>query len=364
MPGGSEPAGYVTREALGEALFFDTALSANRTEACATCHDPEAAFTDPRETRLGRAVSMGDDGQSLGVRNALSAAYASLAPAFHRRPDGTYAGGQFWDGRAVGLAEQAAGPPLNPVEMAMPDTASVVARLTENPAYVAAFDRLFGTGVLRDPEAGYRAMTEALAAFEATPFFQPFDSKYDRALRGDYKFTRQEELGRTLFFSQQFTNCNLCHQLDTSPVAAREPFTNFQYRNIGVPPNPLLDVPPDLGLGAITGDADHAGMFKVPSLRNVAVTGPYMHNGLFGDLRSVVLFYNKYNAKAAARQINPETGSDWGPPEVPENLALKELETGPALDDRRVDAIVAFLKTLTDARYEPLLETAGATAPE
>jgi len=115
---------------------------------------------------------------------------------------------------------------------------------------------------------------------------------------------------------------------------------------------------PDLGLAlnpAVQGPGTE-GRFKVPTLRNVAVTGPYMHNGVFEDLRTVVLFYNKYNTRDAARLVNPETGAEWEPAEVPENLSLEELEHGPALDDKRVDAIVAFLETLTDARFEHLLE--------
>ena len=81
-----------------------------------------------------------------------------------------------------------------------------------------------------------------------------------------------------------------------------------------------------------------------------------MHNGVFQDLRTVVLFYNKYNSRSAKRQINPETTVQWQAPEVPENIALKELESGPALDNKRIDALVAFMKTLTDQRYEYLLE--------
>ena len=96
---------------------------------------------------------------------------------------------------------------------------------------------------------------------------------------------------------------------------------------------------------------------KTPTLRNVAVTGPYMHNGVFKDLRTVVLFYNKYNSKSSKRQINPETGKKWRSPEVAENISLKELETGPALKNKRIDALVAFMKTLTDSRYEYLLGT-------
>ena len=95
------------------------------------------------------------------------------------------------------------------------------------------------------------------------------------------------------------------------------------------------------------------GKFKVPSLRNVAVTGPYMHNGVFKDLRTVILFYDHYNNPM--RKLNPETGLPWQAPEVPENIDLESLEIGPPLDNRRVDALEAFLKTLTDQRYEYLL---------
>lgn len=355
---GEEPAGaYDSLESLGEALFFDTDLSANRTQSCATCHDPDHGFTDPRETALGRMVSLGDDGESLGGRNAPTAAYARFSPGFHLGENGLYVGGQFLDGREPDLEGQAGGPPLNPVEMGMPDKASVVARLAEKPDYVRAFDALFGAGALDDPEGGYRAMTEAIAAYERTDVFAPFDSKYDRFLRGEAELTNEEELGRLLFFSEQFTNCNLCHQLRRSQIAGDETFSNYEYHNIGVPANPALEVT-DAGLLDHPGvdDPAQAGRFKVPTLRNVAVTGPYMHNGVFADLRTVILFYNKYNSIAERRQINPETGAPWGEPEVPGTLSEEELTHGPALDDKRIDALVSFLKTLTDARYEPLLD--------
>jgi cytochrome c peroxidase len=361
LPGVADTAQpYDNPAAWGEALFFDTALSANRTLSCASCHDPNAGFVDPRETAAGRAVSLGDNGQSLGDRNAPSAAYARFSPAFGKTPDGKWRGGQFHDGRAAGLAEQAGGPPLNPIEMAMPDKASVSARLRENPRYALMLDRAGAS----TPEADYDAMTRAIAAFEETDTFAPFTSKYDRYLRGEVKLSDEEELGRVLFFSQQFTNCNMCHQLRADPLAKDETFSNYQYHNIGVPANRAARAENgmadhiDHGLlenPAITDPAED-GKFKVPSLRNVAVTGPYMHNGVFTDLRTVVLFYNKYNSRAAARQINPETGAPWGPPEVPGTLSMTELEHGPALDDQRIDALVAFMKTLTDARYEPLLK--------
>ena len=352
-------------EALGEALYFDVDLSKNRTQSCGSCHNPDHGFVDPLETKAGRAASIGDDGRSIGDRNAPTAAYAAFSPAFAKGADGKWRGGQFHDGRAASLEDQAGGPPLNPGEMGMPSKAAVVERLKEKPVYVEAFGRLFGAGVLAEAEAGYGAMTRAIAAFERTERFAPFDSKYDRFLKGEATLTDEEELGRVLFFSSQFTNCSLCHRLKGEGGAAGETFTDYTFHNIGVPENPRLRAvngvakgTKDLGLAAnpaAAGDPAAAGRFKVPTLRNVAVTGPYMHNGVFADLRTVILFYNKYNSKSPARQIDPETGKPWGRPEVATNLSTKELETGPALDDRRIDALVAFLKTLTDRRYEDRL---------
>ncbi|MCW0182858.1 MAG: c-type cytochrome [Zavarzinia sp.] len=349
---------------LGRDLFFDTDLSRNRTMACATCHAPEFAFTDPRTTNVGRAVSLGDDGVSIGARNTPTITYAAAAPAFGTRADHVHAGGMFMDGRAADLAEQAGGPPLNPIEMAMPDKTSIVERLKEKPDYVRRFRAVFGDTVFASDDAALAAMTKAIASFEATPEISPFDSRYDRYLRGEYVMTAQEELGRVLFFSRQFTNCNLCHQVKAGG-AEGETFTNYTFHNIGTPANPDLATGggPDLGLAAnplIEDKAAAAGRFKVPSLRNVAVTGPYMHNGVFKDLRTVILFYNKYNTKAERRQIDPETGRPWAPPEVADNLARVELETGPALDDRRIEALIAFLRTLTDRRFEPLLDNPPA----
>ena len=351
-------------EALGEALFFDTNLSANRTESCSSCHSPDHAFTDPRETVVGRAASPGDDGTSLGDRNAPTAAYARFAPVFGKDKAGVWRGGLFHDGRAATLEDQAGGPPLNPLEMGMKSKADVVARLKENPNYVAAFATLYGAATLEDADKAYAAMTRAIAAFERTSAFSPFDSRYDRALRGEIKLTDEEELGRTLFFSNQFTNCSQCHRLNAFPDAKDETFTNYTFHNIGTPENTALRAvngkagQPDFGLfqnTAVGKDESLKGKFKVPTLRNVAVTGPYMHNGVFKDLRTVILFYNKYNSTSPKRQINPETGAAWASPEVDGTLSLKELESGPPLKDREINALVAFLKTLTDKRYEPLL---------
>lgn len=354
-----------TKERLGEALFFDHNLSANRSQACADCHNPDFGFADPRTGGAGGAASVGDNGKSVGDRNAPTASYAAFTPAFHITADGKAVGGQFWDGRAATLKEQAGGPPLNPAEMGLTSKEQARDRLAENPDYVRAFVALYGAGVLDDAERAYDAMSDSLAAFEKTDRFAPFDSKYDRHLRGEYKMTPEEDLGMTLFFSTQFTNCNQCHKLKPMPAAAGEMFTNYEHHNIGVPANPALREASgkpasfaDRGLrdNPAADKPAFEGKFKTPSLRNVAVTGPYMHNGVFKDLETVVRFYDHYNNRTEKAAINPETGKPWGPPEVAATLSRKELESGPALDTRRVKALVAFMKTLTDARYEHLLK--------
>lgn len=357
----AEDAAIASREDLGRVLFFDTNLSLTRTQSCATCHNPDTGFADPS----GAAASLGADGKSLGDRNAPTASYARFSPPFRIGADRIPVGGQFHDGRAATLKEQAGGPPLNPGEMAMPSKEAVRERLRENPGYVRAFAAFYGDGVLDDAGRAYDAMTDSIARFESTDLFAPFDSKYDRYLRGDYKMTPEEDLGMTLFFSTQFTNCNLCHKLNAMPASAGETFTNYQYFNIGVPVNTELRAANGKGRKAIdrglaenptAKGAAYEGRFKTPTLRNVAVTGPYMHNGVFKDLETVIRFYNTYNTTSEASKINPETGKPWGKPEMAKTIALKELETGPALDTRRIRALVAFLKTLTDARYEHLVK--------
>jgi cytochrome c peroxidase len=350
---------------LGQLLYFDTNLSKNRTQSCATCHDPQAGFVDPRDNGAKKMASLGDDAQSLGDRQAPTASYAAFSPAFHQTKDGTYVGGQFWDGRAGTLADQAGGLPLNPAEMGLASKQEAIARLKENDTYVESFQALFGKDIFEDVDKAYLKMTEALQAYEQTEEFSPFDSKYDRYLRGEVKLTDQEELGRILFFSQQFTNCNQCHQLRQLPGAEKETFSNYEYHNIGVPVNTALRalngvsatlVDDGLLANPAVEDKAQQGKYKVPTLRNVAVTGPYMHNGVFQDLRTVVKFYNKYNSRSQPSQINPESKKPWGEPEVADTVSLKELEIGDALNSKRIDALVAFMKTLTDARYEHLLE--------
>lgn len=357
----AEELAEINEENLGMALFFDKNLSKMRSMSCATCHDPSAGFSDHRESPANKMVSISEDKKKFGTRNAPTVSYAALSPKFYySKKNQEYVGGQFLDGRSATLADQAGGPPLNPIEMQMPDKASVVERLLENPFYIVAFKKIYGKNIWQDKEKAYKSMTLAIQAFEKTDEFLPFDSKYDKFLRGEYDLTILEDLGRSLFFSPTNVNCSTCHKLkfEDSP---REPFTNYEYRNIGVPKNHAMLALNNLDASfidhgllenpAVT-DKANDGKFKTPTLRNVAVTAPYMHNGIFQDLRTVVLFYDKFNNPK--RQINPETGKPWGPAEVPETVAHDELNSK-ILTDRKVDALIAFMRILTDEKYEHLL---------
>jgi len=205
-------------------------------------------------------------------------------------------------------------------------------------------------------------------AFERTALFSPFDSKYDRYLQGEYELTADEEIGRVLFFSQ-IINCSSCHLLDTREFSPGEIFSNHRYHNIGVPTNREvrgkngIDVGHrDLGLleNPAVDDPAMAGKFRVPSLRNIAVTRPYMHNGVFQELRTAILFYNRFTLSNPKSQTNPETGARWREPEVPETVDIELLRDGQPLAENHVEALVAFLTALTDQRYESLLDEAGS----
>lgn len=340
----------------GRALFFDPELSATRNQSCASCHDPQTGFADSRRVAADGAVSIGDDGRSRGTRNTPAIAYAALVPPFERDKDG-YIGGLFLDGRAGSLEAQAAEPFVNPLEMAMPDPQAVVDRVLANPDYVAALETHFGTQVLDDTTETFAAVTHAIAQFERSPAFLVFDSRYDRFLKGEIELDIEEELGRRLFFSD-LTNCMQCHLLETTHAAEHEPFSNQRYHNIGIPANPALELgAPDGGLGDRTDLEDPAarGRFRTPTLRNVAVTAPYMHNGVFQELETAIRFYNQYLVNNAVVGTNPETGEPWGPPEVADNIDRERLELGQPLSDAHVRHLTAFLRSLTDRRYEHLL---------
>jgi len=347
---------------LGQALFFDPSLSSPPGQSCATCHDASAAFTDP-DHRL--PVSKGVLPGRVGNRNAPTSLYAAFSPKFHfDKEEGLYVGGQFPDGRAATLEEQAKGPFLNPLEMANPDKQSVVEKV-RRAAYSPEFDRVFGKGALGDTEQAYERIAEALAAFQRTPQFSPFSSKYDAWLAGKTKLTQQELRGLRLFESEDKGNCAACHPSKPGPRGESPLFTDFTYDNLGVPrnpDNPFYKLPAQLnpagalwvdrGLGATVNKRSEDGKFKVPTLRNIDLTGPYMHNGYFRTLRGTVVFYNDRDKKPLCKKnlVTEEEALKqkcWPAPEVITNVNHDELgDLG--LSEREIDDIVAFMKTLTD----------------
>ncbi|QXP87457.1 cytochrome-c peroxidase [Methylococcus capsulatus] len=363
LPGGK----HLSKKArLGQKLFFDTNLSTPPGQACSSCHDPATAFSDPNKSQ---PTSNGALKTLKGNRNAPTAAYAAYTPPFHYDPIlRLFVGGQFLDGRAPTLKEQAKGPFLNPLEMANPDKQTVVNKVREA-EYAWMFDEVFGPGSLDNTRKAYDRIAAAIAAFERSPVFARFDSKYDYYLKGKVKLTPQEMRGLVIFESEEKGNCAACHPSRPSANGTPPLFTDHTYDNLGVPKNPnnpFYALPPtlnpdgpafvDLGLGKRVGKFWEDGKLKVPTLRNIALTAPYMHNGYFSTLRSVVDFYNTRDVRPTCwNELVPEADAQrlgcWPAPEVKQNVNGDELGNL-RLSDREVDDLVAFLKTLTDG-YRP-----------
>jgi cytochrome c peroxidase len=349
----------------GRLLFFDTRLSDPPGTACASCHDPARAFTG--DNGSGTAVARGSRPGSIGTRNVPTLMYLadSPGPGWSER-DGKAApsGGFFWDGRAVTLADQALGPLFTPHEMGNRDAAVLVARVAASPA--APWLRLaFGSDVFSEPGAALQAIAAALAAFEQSPVFAPYSSKFDAVLRGQARLSATEERGRSLFTLAHKGNCIACHAMSPDSRDPRDsPFTDFGFHVLGVPRNPSIAAAGthDLGYcaaqpGGAGANPRWCGAFKTPTLRNVALTAPYMHNGRFATLREAVAFY-------ATRDTAPEHWYAGGekfddlPAAMRSNVDRdtppyhRRQGMGAALSEQEVDDIVAFLLTLTDG-YRP-----------
>jgi len=350
-------------ELLGKKLFEDTNLSEPAGQACASCHDAGHSFTDPDQNK---PTSEGLHPGLFGKRNTPTAAYAQFSPPFHfDNGDETYVGGQFLDGRSSVLEDQAKQPFLNPVEMANLNKQSVVDKV-RNASYATLFKQVFGSTSLDDVDQAFERVVQAIATFERTRTFAPFTSKFDFFLKGQARLSEQEMRGMALFTGANKGNCAACHPI--TPLADGTPalFTDFTYDNLGVPRNPDnrfytqgVGFNPDgmnfvdLGLGGALGIAEQNGKFKVPTLRNNAVTAPYMHNGYFTDLRSVVQFYNDRDVRPRCadpiwtRAVDAQSQNCWPAAEVEETVNHDELgHLG--LTDQEIDDIVAFLKILTD----------------
>lgn len=358
-------AGLSQKELLGKRLFEDTALSEPAGQSCASCHTATVAFADPDGSH---PTSKGATPTLFGNRNSPMAAYMQFSPAFHYdAAEGLYVGGQFLDGRAATLEEQAQQPFLNPVEMANPNKAAVVAKVGRA-TYSSLFRQVFGGDALAEVDGAYQKISEAIAAFERTARFAPFSSKFDLYLKGQATLTAQELRGRALFDAADKGNCAACHPSTKPDDAPGALFTDFTYDNLGVPRNPALaqNKDPaffDLGLCAQAGGrlaerTDLCGAFKVPSLRNVAQRKVFFHNGHFKTLKDAVTFYVqrdthpekwyplapdgtvlKFNDLPANYHGNVNTS------EAPYNRSLGDK---PALTESEIDDLIAYLRTLDD----------------
>jgi cytochrome c peroxidase len=403
------------KERLGEFLYFDTNLSTPAGQSCASCHDPDFGFVDP-DSDL--PVSQGVLEDRFGDRNASSAAYAMYAPAFHfDEEEGLWIGGQFWDGRATGeelgdpLADQAVGPPLNPLEMNNPDKQTVI-EAVRNAEYAELFEQVWGDGSLDNVEAAYDQIGLSIAAFERTPLFAPFNSRYDAYLKACLELggemndcaqgaDPQSEAARTGILSDQeweglqlFVGdnnndgvldegegglCSACHVADWTeaepgqvvpewaPAGWVPPvFTDFSFDNLGVPKNPdnpFYHLPPDLnpegegfvdlGLGA---DLKAAGQ------------GPEVYDPEMGKVKVMTLrnigitepymhngFFTTLDEVVHFYSTRDVASEAWPAPEVAANVNSDELGNL-ALTTEAKAAIVAFMNTLTD-------ETAPAEVP-
>lgn len=374
---------------LGKLLYNDINLSANRNQACASCHslkavaDPASglktaqAFIDPDNILNGSPVSRGSIDFATGALNAPSAAYALYSPKFHwDEAEGLYVGGQFWNGRASDLAEQAQKPFLNPVEMAMPNEWAVVSRLKESVTYRNLFWQLYKinlsdvphikNALFKQPTPAavhdiFTQMAKAIAEFESSGPFHKFNSKFDFVLAGKTQFTQLEQRGFAVFRAENKGNCAACHISDMGLDEHGHPlpplFTDFTYDNIGLPRN--LNIPgnpkPNKGLSERRdirkrdSNNNEKGKHKVMSLRNIALTAPYGHNGVFQTLEQIVHFYNTRDTLGGVpNNLDPGFAiSGWPAPEIPENVNRDELgNLGLTIQEEK--ALVAFMKTLTD----------------
>lgn len=336
--------------ALGKSIFFDTGLSEPAGQACASCHSPHAGFANPNHRN---ATSEGAVKGLFADRNTPSIAYSQYSPEFYY--DGiTYIGGQFLDGRASTMEEQSGGPPLNPLEMHNTNLSSYISKVSKAP-YAAEIKRIYGNTVFEDDNKTLKALGDALAYYERSSEVAAFTSKFDAFQLGKAKLTPQEKLGLDLFVGK--ANCFVCHPVaneDLTTVPAL--FTEYDYENIGVPKNPknpfyampsqynpqgkafidtgLARNPKVIAEGRVE---ESKGKFKTPTLRNVELTAPYMHNGVFTTLKQVVSFYNTRDSDKGR----------WGKPEVAENVH-QGLIGNLKLTGKEEDALVAFMLTLTD----------------
>lgn len=360
------------RARLGQLIFNDPNLSEPRGTACVACHQANQGFAGNNGSRIG--VAQGSTPGALGLRNAMTNSYAGSIPTFSFvTTDGETeaVGGHFWDGRADTLALQALGPFLNPLEMNNPNRQAVMTKIATS-AYAPLFRAEFGANVFANTDTAFTQVGVAIEAFERTAL-QPFSSKYDAFVRGTATLSAPEMRGMVLFQDPKRANCAGCHLMNPGSKKPEDSlFSEFTYYATGIPRNTAIprNANPgfyDLGLcgpersapvlpatvPAGVSIAHFCGMFRMPTLRNVAERPAFMHNGFFNNLADVVRFYSTRNS-------NPQRW--YGPTGLPNDLPaqyLQNLETtkapfnrtaaqGPVLTEPEIADVVAFLRTLSD----------------
>jgi len=351
------------KEALGKLLFEDARLSTPEGLSCSGCHSSTRSFTDPdaeRSTSEGAVVGR------FVPRNTPTILYGSPSPKLHWDESmASWVGGQFWDGRSDTQADQALKPFLGHLEMNNDDLTLVVDKIQNGP-YAKEFIRVYGARVFSNPEDAFKKVGDAIQDYERTKLFSPFKSRYDRYIEGQGLLTQEELHGLEIFEREDKGNCASCHPSKPSHDGKQRPlFTDFSYDNIGVPrnvENRFYTLPQSLnpdgwsfidkGLGITVKNRSQDGKFKVPTLRNIERTSPYMHNGYFKSLRGVIEFYN-------TRDLLPACSNSWATEQ--EALSMKcwpksEIERNVNHDELghlgltpgEIDDLLAFLHTLND----------------
>ena len=322
----------VSPAVIGRKIFMDTNLSQPVGQGCVSCHDPKAAFADARR------VSPGAVNERKGRRNAPTLMYAALIPPiaaedfYDEEGELIYVleGGLFLDGRAHDQFEQVQMPFFNEDEMNLSGPADLADRIRKS-EYAPDFKKLVGGKVWGDDGKLVDQVYHSLVAFLREPMFRPFNARIDDFWKGDVKALNDSEL-RGLALFQSKAGCAQCHPLGVGTWP--EPLlSDFGYDNLGAPS--LGEKDP--GLGGVSGRKNEMGQFRSPTLRNIALTAPYLHNGSIKTLKEVMEFYNK-------RDVEPER---WGKTDFPETVNHDDMGDL-KLTDQEVDDLVALMHTFTD----------------
>jgi cytochrome c peroxidase len=364
--------------ALGRSLFFDPALSASGKLSCASCHDPAHAYGPPNALPVEAG---GKDMRQMGLRSVPSLRYMQATPQFTEHyydsddegdpsVDNGPTGGLTWDGRVDRARDQARLPLLSPFEMANDSAAGVVAKVRSS-IYTAKLRQVFGPAVFTNTDKAFEAILQAFEAYEQNyAEFNPFSSKYDEYLADKVKLTTREARGLVLFNDPAKGNCVHCHTSARGIDGTPPVFTDHGFAALGAPRNQEIPANAesnyyDLGLcGPLRTDLrahpEYCGMFKSPTLRNVATRQTFFHNGIFHTLKQVLEFYAARDTSPGKWYPRNQDGSvrkfDDLPPEFRANINVeppfnRHAGDKPALSEEEMDDIISFLQTLNDGYH-------------